>query len=68
MTILLSLRHTADLDVLSHVVYQQLITAGCPDLANEAAVMRAHARDASEYIGEVLRLSEELRVEWEEVR
>lgn len=58
---------TADLDQLAHDIYRALCAADCPDLASEAAAMRGHARDAAE-LGAVLALSDELRVEWQEVR
>lgn len=66
MTILLSVAQTNNLDELAHAVYRALCAADCPDLASEAAAVRSHARDAAEYIGAVLALSSELRVEWKE--
>ena len=68
MTILLSLTQTADLDTLCRAVYQALCAADCPDLASEAACVRSQARDATEYMAAVLRLSDELTVEWKEGR
>lgn len=68
MTIQLRLRDTTDLTQLSHAVYHALCAADCPDLASEAACIVSQARDAAEYLAAVLRLSDELRVEWEEAR
>jgi hypothetical protein len=68
MTIRLSLRRADDLSQLARDVYQALTTAGCPDLASEAACMVSHARDATEYVQAVLRLADDLVVEWEEAR
>lgn len=68
MTIHLNLAHTADLDELAIAVYKALCAADRPDLASEAACVRSQARDAAEYIAAVLSLSDELRVEWEEVQ
>lgn len=68
MTIHLRLRDTSDLWQLSRAIYQALCAADCPDLASEAACLVSKARDADEYVKEVLRLSDELRVEWEEAR
>lgn len=65
MTIILRLAHAADVLTLSRAVYQALVTADCPDLASEAAVVVSQARDAAEYLAAVLALSSELRVEWE---
>jgi hypothetical protein len=67
MTILLSVSHADDLDTLARAVYQALILADCPDLASEAAAVRSQARDGAEYLAAVLRLSDELKVEWKGV-
>lgn len=67
MTITLSLRQTADLSQLSHAIYRELCAADCPDLASEAVCLVTQARDAGEYLAAVLRLSDELVVQWEEM-
>lgn len=56
---------TADtLEEMCRAVYAELIRLGCVDLANEAVVVRAQARDVQEYAQAVLRLSDELRFDW----
>ena len=68
MTILLKLTQAADLGQLSRAVYAALCAADCPDLASEAVCVVSQCRDGAEYLAAVLRLSDELQVEWEEAR